>query len=103
LFPQTPRPPSQVSEDLLYDPKVLNRRQTAPRLPNASPRSGTTARRHPRRLRLACKSASVILCRRNVRGKELHATRTRLLKISYKAMLYKIRQLGLDNRHERGV
>ena len=30
------------------------------------------------------------------------AEAARLLKISYKAMLYKIRQVGLDDRPERG-
>jgi len=30
------------------------------------------------------------------------AEAARLLKISYKAMLYKIRQMGLDDRHDRG-
>jgi Bacterial regulatory protein, Fis family. len=53
-----------------------------------------------RRAAMAAEKAVIKEVLEKVRWNRAEAAR--LLKISYKAMLYKIRQVGLDDRPERG-
>ncbi len=74
----------------------------ASRTSNASAPSRATSTSCPaaQRAAMAAEKAPIKEVLEKVKWNRAEAAR--LLKISYKAMLYKIRQVGLDDRRERG-
>ncbi len=84
-----------------WAPKAGGRARAEPgRRPSWLPEEQLGLKDIARRAAMAAEKAVIKEVLEKVRWNRAEAAR--LLKISYKAMLYKIRQVGLDDRPERG-